>query len=103
VVFVISILVNVGMWFERFVIVVGGLYREFLPSNWGFYSPTWVDICTYIGTFGFQKCFLLFRFPADDCVEECATPQSRPHNPLAKRTEANTDGATAKTYGIIRV
>ncbi len=88
VVFIISILVNVGMWFERFVIVVGGLYREFLPSNWGFYSPTWVDICTYIGTFGlFFTCFLLFmRFLPMIAISEVkgVTPQSDPHNPLAK-------------------
>ena len=88
VVFIISILVNVGMWFERFVIVVGGLYREFLPSNWGFYAPTWVDICTYIGTFGlFFTCFLLFmRFLPMIAISEVkgVTPQSDPHNPLAK-------------------
>src|SRR6476469_2257326 len=60
-VFIISIVVNVGMWFERFVIIVIGLHREFLPSNWAYYHPTIVDICTYIGTFGlFFTCFLLF-------------------------------------------
>ena len=88
IVFIISILVNVGMWFERFVIVVGSLYREFLPSNWGFYKPTWVDICTYIGTFGlFLTCFLLFiRFLPMIAISEVkgVTPQSDPHNPLAK-------------------
>ena len=52
IVFIISILVNIGMWFERFVIIVTSLHRDFLPSNWGYYQPTWVDICTYIGTFG---------------------------------------------------
>ena len=60
-VWVLSILVNIGMWFERFVIVVTSLNREFLPANWGYYIPTWVDICTYLGTFGlFFTCFLLF-------------------------------------------
>jgi hypothetical protein len=44
-VFILSILVNIGMWFERFVIVVTSLHREFIPANWGYYSPTWVDIC----------------------------------------------------------
>jgi hypothetical protein len=39
VVFIISILVNIGMWFERFVIIVISLHRDFLPSNWGYYSP----------------------------------------------------------------
>ena len=86
IVFIISILVNVGMWFERFVIVVGSLYREFLPTNWGFYTPTWVDVCTYIGTFGlFLTCFLLFmRFLPMIAISEVkgVTPQADPHHPL---------------------
>ena len=58
---IVSILVNIGMWFERFVIVVGSLYQDFLPGNWGYYKPTWVDVCTYLGTFGlFFTMFLLF-------------------------------------------
>src|SRR5215471_2275827 len=52
VVFVVAILVNVGMWFERFVIVVGSLYQGFMPANWGLYRPTWVDVGMYVGTFG---------------------------------------------------
>jgi molybdopterin-containing oxidoreductase family membrane subunit len=60
-VWIISILVNIGMWFERFVIIVIGLHRDFLPSSWGYFKPTWVDICTYLGTFGlFFTCFLIF-------------------------------------------
>ena len=49
------------MWFERFVIIVLSLHRDFLPSSWGYFRPTWVDICTYIGTFGlFLTLYLLF-------------------------------------------
>jgi len=60
-VFMLSIVVNVGMWFERFVIIVGSLHRDFLPANWSYYRPTWVDAGTYLGTFGlFFTCFLLF-------------------------------------------
>jgi molybdopterin-containing oxidoreductase family membrane subunit len=44
VLFVVSILVNIGMWFERFVIIVGALHREFLPSSWSYVVPTWVDV-----------------------------------------------------------
>jgi len=52
---------NVGMWLERFVIVTGTLTRGFLPSSWGRFDPTWVDICTFAGTFGlFAFLFLLF-------------------------------------------
>jgi Ni/Fe-hydrogenase subunit HybB-like protein len=58
---IVCILVNVGMWFERFVIIVTSLSRDFLPSSWGSYSPTWVDIGMLIGSFGlFFTFFLLF-------------------------------------------
>jgi Ni/Fe-hydrogenase subunit HybB-like protein len=85
-VFIISILANIGMWFERFMIVVGSLYQDFLPGNWGYYKPTWVDVCTYLGTFGlFFTCFLLFlRFLPLIAVTEVkgVTPQADPHHPL---------------------
>ncbi len=55
------ILVNVGMWFERFVIVVSSLSRDFLPSSWGYYRPTLIDVLTFMGSFGlFFMLFLLF-------------------------------------------
>jgi molybdopterin-containing oxidoreductase family membrane subunit len=60
-VFVISLLVNVGMWFERFIIIVTSLGRDFLPSSWASYSPTLIEIATFAGTFGlFFTLFLLF-------------------------------------------
>ena len=55
----ISIIVNIGMWLERFVIVVTSLHRDFLPSSWGIYVPTQWDWATYAGTIGF---FLLLIF-----------------------------------------
>ena len=59
--FVMSLIVNTGMWFERFVIVVTSLYRDFLPSSWGTYRATKWDYMTYVGTFGlFTTLFLLF-------------------------------------------
>ena len=57
--FVISMFVNVGMWFERFMIIVMSLHRDFLPSSWGMYAPTHIDIMMYVGTIGF---FLLLFF-----------------------------------------
>jgi Ni/Fe-hydrogenase subunit HybB-like protein len=58
---IVSLLVNVGMWFERFVIIVASLGRDFLPSSWGYYRPTWVDLLTLAGSFGlFLTLFLLF-------------------------------------------
>jgi Ni/Fe-hydrogenase subunit HybB-like protein len=60
-VFVISILINVGMWFERFVIIVTSLSRDFIPANWFHYAPTRVEVATLLGTFGlFFTLFLLF-------------------------------------------
>ena len=56
--FVISIVVNIGMWFERFVIIVTSLHRDYLPSSWTMFSPTFVDIGIFIGTIGFF--FVLF-------------------------------------------
>jgi Ni/Fe-hydrogenase subunit HybB-like protein len=60
-VFVVTILVNIGMWFERFVIIVTSLHRDFLPSNWTTYRPTIVEVATLAGSFGlFFTCFLIF-------------------------------------------
>lgn len=59
--FVIAIFVNIGMWFERFVITVTSLSRDFLPSSWGYFTPTWVDIAMFAASFGlFFTLFLLF-------------------------------------------
>ncbi len=61
VMWVASILINVGMWFERFVIVVTSLSRDFVPTSWGYYKPTWVDLLTLAGSLGlFFTLFLLF-------------------------------------------
>ncbi|MGC8761589.1 MAG: NrfD/PsrC family molybdoenzyme membrane anchor subunit [Bryobacteraceae bacterium] len=70
--FILSIFINIGMWFERFVIIATSLHRDFLPSSWGYFRPTWVDIGTYAGTFGlFLTLFLLFlRFLPSIAVSE---------------------------------
>ncbi|MFZ0590690.1 MAG: NrfD/PsrC family molybdoenzyme membrane anchor subunit [Bryobacteraceae bacterium] len=60
-VFIISIIVNIGMWLERFVIVITSLHRDFLPSSWGIYIPTKWDWATWTGTLGFFL-FLIFLF-----------------------------------------
>ncbi len=60
-VFVLSLFVNVGMWFERFVIIVTSLHRDFLPASWADYTPTSIELATLAGSFGlFFTCFLLF-------------------------------------------
>lgn len=61
VMFVVSIFVNIGMWFERFTIISTSLHHDFLPASWGYYSPTWVEVSIFAGTFGiFLTLFLLF-------------------------------------------
>lgn len=83
VVFIVCQFVNAGMWFERFVIIVTSLAQDFLPSSWGHYSPTWVEIWTFIGTFGiFLSLFLLFmRFLPMIAVSEVkiVVPEADPH------------------------
>ncbi|MEZ4919555.1 MAG: NrfD/PsrC family molybdoenzyme membrane anchor subunit [Saprospiraceae bacterium] len=56
--FFLSIVVNIGMWFERFVIIATTLARDYIPSSWSYYSPTWVEICIFMGTIGLF--FVLF-------------------------------------------
>lgn len=64
VVFVITLIVSVGMWLERFIIIPVSLHRDFLPSSWGMYVPTMWDIGMYLGTIGFffMMMFLFIRF-----------------------------------------
>ena len=71
--FFMSILVNIGMWFERFVIIVTSVYREYLPSAWStYYRPTIWEVGFYMGTFGlFFTCYFLFAkfFPVIAAAE----------------------------------
>jgi Ni/Fe-hydrogenase subunit HybB-like protein len=83
-VFIVCNFVNAGMWFERFVIIVTSLHRDFLPSSWGMFYPTWVDIWTFVGTFGiFLALFLLFiRWLPMICIFEvkAVLPEADPHH-----------------------
>ena len=59
--FILSIVINTGMWFERFVIIVTSIHRDYLPSSWSMFYPTWNDLGIFIGTIGiFTFLFLLF-------------------------------------------
>ena len=59
--FIMSIVVNIGMWFERFVIIVTSLYRGHLPASWSHFYPTWVDLGIFLGTMGiFTVLYLLY-------------------------------------------
>jgi molybdopterin-containing oxidoreductase family membrane subunit len=78
----IVILINVGMWMERFVIIVTSLHRDFLPSSWEMYAPTWVDAGLFVGSLGlFLTMMLLFcRFLPTVSVAESKeiAPGSQP-------------------------
>ena len=70
--FIISIIVNIGMWFERFVIIVTSLHRDFLPSSWAMFYPTIYDVGMYLFTFGlFFTAYLAFSkyFPVINMAE----------------------------------
>ncbi len=70
--FIISIIVNIGMWFERFVIIVTSLHRDYLPSSWAMFYPTIYDMGVYLFTFGlFFTAFFLFAkfFPVINMAE----------------------------------
>jgi molybdopterin-containing oxidoreductase family membrane subunit len=79
---IIVILVNVGMWFERFVIIVTSLHRDFLPSSWGMYTPTMFDLGILLGSFGmfFSLVLLFVRFlPAISLTElKAVTENAQP-------------------------
>jgi molybdopterin-containing oxidoreductase family membrane subunit len=85
IIFIITIFINIGMWFERFVIIVT-LSRDFLPSSWGYYKPTLIDILMLIGSFGlFFTLFLLFcRFLPIVAMSEVKQVMHHVDGPAAK-------------------
>src|SRR5688500_17737469 len=89
--FVMSIIINIGMWFERFVIITTSLHRDFLPSSWGYFTPTIWDISCLLGSFGlFFTMFCLFvRFVPMVATSEVKTvlPQANPHGPSGHERE----------------
>ena len=98
--FIISIFVNIGMWFERFVIIVTSLHRDFLPSSWVMFSPTMIDIGVYVGTIGlFFTLFLLFCkfFPVINMFEVKSILKSSSevkHHPNGAMHGTNKDSHT---------
>jgi len=97
---IVAMLGNAGMWFERFEIIITSLTRDFLPSSWHAFWPTWVDLCTLAGSFGlFFTLFLLFcRYLPTVAIAEIKTvmPQAHAHahellGEDAKRTDYRPD------------
>jgi molybdopterin-containing oxidoreductase family membrane subunit len=97
--FILSIFVNIGMWFERFVIIVTSLADDFLPSSWAYFSPTWVDIGIYTGSISvFLFLFLLFaRFFPTIAIAEVKSI-FRISSEAAKAERAKKEGATHGGY-----
>jgi molybdopterin-containing oxidoreductase family membrane subunit len=89
VLFVLSLIVNVGMWLERFIIIVTSLHRDFLPSSWGMFQPTFWDISTFVGTLGLfvALLFLFLRFLPAISISEMRTIL-----PAAKVDESALEG-----------
>ncbi len=79
--FLVALVVLVGMWLERFVIVVTSLHRDYLPSSWGMYAPTVWDWATYLGTIGLflSLLYLFIRFLPMISISEMRTllPESQ--------------------------
>jgi molybdopterin-containing oxidoreductase family membrane subunit len=99
-VLVVAIFVNIGMWFERFVIVVTSLHRDYLPSSWASFTPTWTDLGMLLGSFGlFFTLFLLFcRFLPMVAMAEVKTvmPQAHGDSTTKKRSDYQPDPDTPK-------
>ncbi|MCB9226552.1 MAG: polysulfide reductase NrfD [Chitinophagales bacterium] len=97
--FILSIFVNIGMWFERFVIIVTSLHNDFLPSSWLYFLPSWVDVAIYVGTLGiFMTLFLLFAraFPVIAIAEVKAVFSSS--SALARKRELAKDPEMEKEF-----
>jgi molybdopterin-containing oxidoreductase family membrane subunit len=92
---VISIFVNIGMWLERYVIVVTSLSQDFLPSSWAPYSPTVWDVATFLGTLGLFT-FLLFAFirvlPSIAIAEMRELVHEKQHEAHAAHAEGDAQG-----------
>ncbi len=102
-IFIVSFLVTIGMWFERFVIIVTSLHQAFVPGEWGMFFPTPVDILTFAGTFGiFLTLFLLFlRFLPAFAMSEIKNvlPSASPHHHPDDHGHADDHGRGTSTTG----
>jgi molybdopterin-containing oxidoreductase family membrane subunit len=92
---VICTSISIGMWFERYVIIPISLTRDYVPSSYGFYTPTWVDFAMFFGTIG-MFVFLMFLFirflPMINIFEMKELLHERGH---ASKKDAEPAGETA--------
>lgn len=89
--FVITVLVNVGMWFERYNIIVSSLVEDFIPGSWGHYQPSWTEIAITLGSFGWFFTWLLIfcRFFPLVSMSELKLIMPKPLRGKAKKGEAH--------------
>jgi molybdopterin-containing oxidoreductase family membrane subunit len=94
--FVISLIINLGMWLERYIIIVVSLSRDFLPSSWGMYAGTVWDWATYLGTLGLflALLFLFIRFLPMISIFEMRTLLPEAHAHGEGHSHAATEGAS---------
>ncbi len=114
--FFLSIVINIGMWFERFVIIATTLARDYLPSSWAYYSPTWVEISIFTGTLGlFFTCYLIFcrvapvvaiaevkailKVAGDQYIGKNATVHQHVSDPHSSTVEAKNNPEDSGFYG----
>ena len=98
--FILSIVVNIGMWFERFVIIVTSLHRDYLPSSWAMFQPTLYDVGIYLFTFGlFFTAFFLFAkfFPVINMAEVKSIIKTTSDEAPAMRAAGTTTQSTTET------
>jgi Ni/Fe-hydrogenase subunit HybB-like protein len=105
VLFAVSILVNIGMWFERFVIIVTSLHRDYLPSSWSYFVPTWVDVGQMLGHMGlFVTLLLLFirYLPMINAAEvKRLLPEPRPVDPPSNGEPTEPLASSAVPFAVL--
>ena len=92
-VMVAAMSINIGMWFERFVIIITSLTRDYLPSAWGDFAPTWVDMTLFFGTFGFflMNMLLFVKFGPMIAMAEVKTVMPQAHRGHGRHDPENPD------------
>ncbi len=113
--FVVAIVVNIGMWLERYVIIVVSLHRDFLPSSWGMYAGTWWDRATFLGTIGlFLTLIVLFirvlpmlsifelrHLLAEQHADPATTDSDTDHAPAVEQPAQAVQTPAAPLYGLM--
>jgi molybdopterin-containing oxidoreductase family membrane subunit len=93
--FIISLVINVGMWLERFIIVVTSLTRDFLPSSWDMYYPTVWDVTLYFGTIGLFLTLLFLFVRVLPAISIFEMRELIPESEVVEQVEVKAEGAAS--------